>query len=133
MRPMAIFKAAGIYWALIFAAGFVLGTLRVLWGADAMGAGNFMLLEIPLLLIASWFAARWLVARYSVRTTQEAVAMGAIAFVLLMGAEIRLAAGISGEGVGAWLASLTHPPGIYGFLGQIAFALMPWLVVRMQR
>ena len=121
---------AGIlYWALIFALGFVLGTVRVLWGAEALGESTFILVEIPLMLLASWFAARWLVRRYAIAGIAAALAMGGIAFALLMVAELALAATLPGEGARAWLASLVRVPGLYGFLGQIGFGLMPCMAV----
>ena len=124
---MSIVKAGAAYWALIFALGFVLGTVRTLWGAAALGEGNFILIEIPLMLTASWLAARWLVARYAVPRGLAALAMGGIAFALLILAEVLLTAMLGGDPRG-WLASLATPPQLYGFLGQIAFGLMPWLV-----
>lgn len=121
--------AATAYFAVIFALGFALGTLRVLWGAQALGETRFVLVEVPLMLAASWFAARWLTHRYRIRQGGRALAMGMAAFGLLMVAEIALAA-VTGEGAIGWLASLARPPALYGFLGQIGFALMPWLVAR---
>ena len=126
---MSITKAAAAYWALIFALGFVLGTVRTLWGAAALGEGNFILIEIPAMLSASWFAARQLVARYEVPRGLPALAMGGIAFAFLMLAEAALTAILGGNPMD-WLASLTAPPELYGFLGQIAFGLMPWIVAR---
>jgi peptidoglycan/LPS O-acetylase OafA/YrhL len=126
---MNITKAAAAYWALIFALGFVLGTVRTLWGAQALGEANFILIEIPVMLSASWLAARWLVARYEVPPGGPALAMGGIAFALLMLAEAALTAMLGGNPA-HWLASLAAPPVLYGFLGQIAFGLMPWIVAR---
>lgn len=124
---MSIVKAGAAYWALIFALGFVLGTVRTLWGAAALGEGNFILIEVPVMLAASWFAARRLARRYAIRGGGEALAMGGIAFALLMLAEAALTAALGGDPA-HWLASLASPPELYGFLGQIAFGLMPWLV-----
>lgn len=126
---MNITKAAAAYWALIFALGFVLGTVRTLWGADALGEGNFILIEIPVMLSASWLAARRLVARYEVPRGLPALAMGGIAFALLMLAEAALTAMLGGDPMD-WLASLAASPALYGFAGQIAFGLMPWIVAR---
>lgn len=127
---MLVVKAGFAYWALIFALGFVLGTLRALWGAEALGEEQFILLEVPVMLLASWLAARMLMPRFAIHSRRRALVMGVFAFALLMAAELALAAGMGGEGASAWIASLTHPPGLYGFLGQIAFGLMPLFAVR---
>lgn len=118
-------KAGVAYWALIFALGFVLGTARVLWGAQALGETTFILIEIPVILTASWFAARWLLRRYAVQTLPASAVMGTLAFVLLMGAELALAMGLSGQTPGAWFAGLWLAPHLYGAWGQVAFGVMP--------
>ncbi len=123
---MRIVKAAASYFGIIFALGFVLGTVRMLWGAEALGESGFILLEIPVMLATSWVVARWLVRRFAIASGRPALAMGMFAFAMLMAAELVLTAAL-GESPAAWLASLTGPPEVYGFLGQIAFALMPWL------
>ena len=122
---MKILRAALFYFAVIFGLGFLLGTVRVLWGARALGETAFILIEVPVMLAASWLAARWLVRRYEVRSLAAAVAMGTLAFVLLMGAELLLASGLSGQAPAAWFAGLWHAPHLYGTLGQLAFAMMP--------
>ncbi len=127
---MRSLKAGTAYWALIFALGFILGTVRALWGAEAMGESTFILIEIPVMLTASWFAARWLVARFAIAGRGEALAMGGIAFALLMAAEAALTAALGGSPL-SWFASLATPPELYGFLGQVMFGLMPWAVVRL--
>jgi hypothetical protein len=118
-------KAGVTYWALIFALGFVLGTVRVLWGAEALGETAFILIEIPVILTASWFTARWLMHRYAVQAFSAAALAGTLAFALLMGAELAMAMGLSGQTPGAWFAGLWHPPHLYGTLGQVAFGAMP--------
>ena len=125
---MRIVKSALTYWALIFALGFVLGTVRVLWGAEALGERNFLLLEIPVMLAASWLAARWLIARFTIAQAGAAFVMGLLAFLLLMAAEVTLASTL-GEGAAQWIAGLLKPPGLYGFAAQVAFALMPRLAL----
>ncbi len=53
-----IFKAALLYLFFVFGAGFVLGTIRVLWSVPRFGERNAELLEQPLMLIAVVLAAR---------------------------------------------------------------------------
>ncbi|MBX7501512.1 hypothetical protein K3181_08660 [Qipengyuania sp. YG27] len=129
-EAMTILRAALAYWAAIFALGFALGAMRVLWGAEALGETGFILVEVPVLLAASWFAARWLVRRHAVRSTGAAALMGALAFALLMGAELALATGPGGQTPGAWFAALWRAPHLYGTLGQVAFGLLPVVALR---
>ncbi|WP_390586987.1 hypothetical protein [Erythrobacter sp. MTPC3] len=123
------------YWAVIFSLGFILGTARTVWGGDAVGESTFILIEIPIILAASWIAARRVMRRMKIDNACSALAMGALAFALLMASEMALAALLAhdagrSEAVRSWLASLIAPPGLYGFLGQIAFGLIPRLAAR---
>lgn len=126
---MTTLRAGIAYWAMIFALGFVLGTLRVLWGADALGETGFILIEVPVILAASVLAARWLLRRYGIDTKGEAFTMGAFAFALLILAELTLATALSGITAREWFRQTWEVPRLYGALGQIAFGLMPLLLV----
>lgn len=121
-----VMRAAVSYWAAVFAVGFVLGTVRVLWVIPLVGLVSATLLELPLILAASWLAAGWLVKRFRIWGAGEALAMGALAFALLMVAECALAGVLSGETPGQWLAGLAAPHALLGLAGQVGFALMPW-------
>lgn len=48
------------YFTLVFAAGFGLGTLRVLALAPILGEGGAVLLELPIILAIAWMACRWI-------------------------------------------------------------------------
>ena len=139
MRPVSALKAhvlgaGALYFAAIFALGFVLGTLRALWLTRALGALPAVLLELPVMLAASWLVARWLLRRQMlagrVFGAAEALAMGGFAFILLMLAEAGLAYVLAGQGPGEWLAAMARPAGLAGLAGQILFALIPLLARR---
>ncbi len=127
---MRIASAAIVYWAMVFALGFVLGTVRVLWVIPLVGLLPATLLELPLILMASWFAAGWLVQRFAIASGREALTVGALAFAILMLAECALAGVLSGETPAQWLAGLGQPHALLGLAGQVVFALMPWWRVR---
>lgn len=128
-RPIPV---AASYFALVFALGFALGTVRVLWLAPMLGEVAAVLAELPVMLAASYFTARWLTRRFAIRGAQSADLMGGVAFALLMLAEASLARTLPGTGAGTgiaeWFASLFTVPGIYGLAGQIGFGAMPLLV-----
>ena len=123
---MTILRAAIAYWAVVFALGFVLGTVRVLWLAPLVGLLPATLIELPVMLGASWLASGWLLRRFGIAGGGEALAAGLLAFALLMAAECALGVGMMGLTVGQWLADFGQPHAAVGLAGQIVFALMPW-------
>lgn len=124
MRTSPI-KAAASYFALIFMLGFALGTLRVMWLAPMVGEVAAVLAELPVMLTASYFAARWLTRRFDITSHRDAALMGGTAFALLMLAEAILSRALSGTGIAEWFAALFSVPGLYGLAGQIGFGVMP--------
>jgi len=81
---------AGItYFALVFAAGFALGVVRVGWLVARIGERNAELLEMPLMLVVVFLAARWVVRRF--RLPQAAgprLGAGILALALLLACEL---------------------------------------------
>ncbi len=116
------------YWAGIFALAFALGIGRTFWLAPRIGELPAVALEVPVILVASWFWARRLL-RTSPLSAAQALAMGAAAFALLMASEAGLALVLDGT-IEGWLAGMASPAGALGLAGQVAFALMPWLAAR---
>lgn len=123
---MRVGTAAAAYWGIVFALGFVLGTVRVLWVIPRVGLIPATLLELPVILAASWFAAGWILRRFAIADRREALTLGVLAFVLLMAAECALAAALLGQTPAQWLAELARPHALLGLAGQAVFALMPW-------
>lgn len=119
---------AAVYWAGVFALAFGLGIGRTLWLAPQIGAFGAVLCEVPLVLAASWWWARRLLQRRSLPSRTSAFAMGAIAFALLIVAEVALSVLAFGISASEWAASLAAPVGALGLAGQLGFALMPGLV-----
>lgn len=58
-------KAAIAYFSIVFAAGFLLGIVRVPLLVPPFGEHIAELMEMPLMLLAILFAARWTVQRFS--------------------------------------------------------------------
>jgi hypothetical protein len=125
-----IASAAIVYWAMVFALGFVLGTIRVTWIIPLVGLMPATVLELPLILAASWFAAGWLVQRFTIERPSEALTIGALAFAILIAAECALAVTLMAQSPAQWLTGFAAPHALLGLAGQVVFALMPWLIVR---
>jgi hypothetical protein len=124
-------KAGVFYFAIIFAAGFALGTLRVTVIVPRIGELLAVALELPVILLAAWFVCRRLVAQFSVpAVASHRAAMGALAFGLLMLAELGLSILVFDQSVAVYLAGLQSVPGLLGLAGQIIFALIPLALLR---
>ena len=123
-------KAGAAYFVVVFALGFVLGAVRVLWLAPMIGETAAVVAEQPVMLTASWFVARWLVRRYDFASASERLIMGACAFAMLMMAEMLLAVSLFGQTPGQWLDGVVTMPGPIGLAGQMMFGQMPLVVSR---
>lgn len=126
--PRAAFmpRAAMEYFGLVFGAAFALGALRTLVLAPWAGPLPAVLIELPVVLAVSWSAAGRVLRRWPVAAggMPALLAMGFVAFALLMLAEAALAPAF-GRSLSAWAGSLRTPEGMVGLAGQIAFALLP--------
>lgn len=123
--------AGVVYFLLVFAVGFVLGTVRVVVVVPRIGELAAVVLELPVMLAVSWVLAGVLVARFDVPATRPArVAMGGVGFALLMVAEAALAVAVFGRPLAAHLAHYGTWPGVIGLAGQVGFGLMPLVRLR---
>jgi hypothetical protein len=118
-------KAGAAYFFMVFALGFVLGTIRVLWLVPNIGEMAAVLAEQPVMLTASWFAARCLVRRQNILRPRARLVMGTFAFAMLMIAELTLAVSLFGETPRQWMEAVMTVPGSIGLMGQVVFALIP--------
>ena len=123
--------AAIRYFAIIFALGFVLGTIRTIAIVPRTGETLAVLMELPLMLAASWLVAGRIVRRAHMSPGQ-ALGVGTLAFLLLMMAEAVLATTLGNQTLALWLRSLFRTPGWIGLAGQVAFGLFP-LVASLRR
>ncbi len=123
-----IIAAALAYFAIVFGLGFLLGTFRVLFVIPRIGETAAVLLELPVMLAASWFAAGWCVRRFAVPPrVAPRLAMGLLAFALVMVAELGLAVILFGRSPAQHFAGYRHFAGAAGLVAQIGYALFPAL------
>ena len=117
---------AAIYFGMVFAAAFALGALRVTVVVPRVGALVAVLIEVPIVLGISWIACRHVVRWFEVPSEwRPRLAMGILAFMLLMIAEPAIAIFGFGRSLAQYLGEFQSTAGLIGLLGQIAFALIP--------
>jgi hypothetical protein len=100
---MQVFKAGVLYFALVFAVGFVQGIVRTLWVVPRVGTRMAELMATPIMLVVTIVTTRWVVLRFVVlRLPSARLGVGGIALVLDAHRGIRVCALASGpvdEGV----------------------------------
>ena len=134
LQMTAVLKAGTIYFAIVYAIGFLLGTVRVLVLSPRVGETTAVLFEAPVMLFISWIAARWSSSRYSVAAKlQPRLAMGAIAFALLILGELAVSSLVFGRSLPATVATYASLPGVVGLSAQVIFALLPAAHAVLQR
>jgi hypothetical protein len=125
--------AGAVYFALAFLLGFLLGTARTLFVQNVPGASRLLgvIIELPIMLSASWFLCRWVMRRFAVAATVGArLVMGGTAFVLLMVAELVVGALLFGLTPTVDFARYRDASYALGLAAQIGFALMPLIQMR---
>lgn len=129
--PMNVLKAAVIYFLIVFGAGFVLGTLRVLFVIPLVGSRFAELLEMPLMLAAIVLGARWINQHLiAIASLSTQLSTGLIALGLVLLAEMAVGVGLRGLSP---IESLHNPDPVSGTIYYIMlgiFALMPWFLAR---
>lgn len=120
------FLAGVTYFAIAFGAGFVLGAVRVTAIAPRVGDTLAVLIELPIVLFASWMACGWTIRRFNVSPDLTArLLMGGAAFTLLIGAELTLGLTAFDRTIAEQMDAWTTPGGVLGLAGQALFALFP--------
>jgi hypothetical protein len=122
-------KAALSYFALVFGAGFALGAVRVPFLVPRLGMRTAELLEAPVMLAVVFFAARFVVRRFTIPARASLrLLVGATALVLLLIAEVALVVAVQRQALGAYIASRDPVSGSVYLALLALFAAMPLLL-----
>lgn len=126
---MKLLAAALRYFACVFGAGFVLGTLRVPWLVPRLGVRTAELLEMPVMGGVIFFAARGLVRGPLAGSDRQArLAVGLFALGLLLAAELVLGFMLQGLGPRELIAARDPVSGSVYALMLMVYAVLPaWL------
>ena len=126
--------AATVYFLMLFALGFVFGTVRVLFVAPQIGVLGATLAEVPLMLIAAFFTCRWAISRWQVPPTLSARGTMALLFLVLLALfETLVGVALFGRTLAGTWSGLATPGGLIGLIAQIIAASLPIFVGRTRR
>lgn len=131
---MPILQPAVLYFLLVFGAGFVLGTVRVLVLVPLLGERAAELMEMPLMLGIIAASARWIVRHGLVQDRRSsALVVGFIALGMVLIAD--LAVGMWLRGLSATEVFLDRDPvsGAAYYVSLLLFAAMPAIMTRFRR
>ena len=124
-------KAGVLYFVLVFAAGFVLGTIRTLWVVPRLGVRAAELMEAPIMFGVSILAARWVVRHVGIPPLwSKRLALGCIALGLMLLVEFTVVLWIRGLTLRGYFETRDPVSGAVYFVTLGAFAVIPVFVGR---
>lgn len=127
-RGSPVLRCATVYFGIVFGVGFLLGAVRVPFLVPRIGERSAELAEMPLMFIAIFLAAGYVVRRYGMTISAGRwVTVGIVALGLLVCAELLLAVVLAGRGVAGYIAGRDPVSGsVYAGM-LLVYAAMPWL------
>jgi hypothetical protein len=132
---MVVLRFAAIYAAIVFAFGFALGALRGLFLSPVVGEFAAVLVEVPIMLVLCWLVASRIFPGRGLRPGQG-IEIGLMAFLLLQIAESLLYGAVGPyvyfDNVLYYLGDLS-PPRMVGLVGQMLFAVIPFVQILRSR
>lgn len=129
--PVRLLKASGIYFSLVFGAGFLLGPVRVLIIEPRVGARVAELLEAPFMLAVIVAAGRWIGQR-KCRGFSSAgrLAVGLIAAGIVLLADVVVGVGLRGMSVAQVFSNRDPITGVVYYALVTLTGLAPWWLGR---
>lgn len=131
---MRMLKVGGLYFAMVFAAGFILGSFRVMWLVPRLGTRVAELIEAPIMLLVSVVAARWLVRRFREFTASGYwLGVGLVGLGLMILVEFTVVLWLRGLSVAEYFANRDPVSSAVYFASLGVFAVLPLLLSRSRR
>jgi hypothetical protein len=133
MRDLSIrtIRAGVAYFAIVFGAGFVLGTIRVPFLVPHLGERASELIEMPFMAAVILVSARFISTRFALpAATIVRLGAGCLALALLLAAELLLAVALQHRTPGDYIASRDPVSGSVYLALLALLALMPLLLPR---
>jgi hypothetical protein len=129
--PARTIRAGMTYFALVFGAGFILGSIRVPFLVPRLGERAAELIEMPFMFVVVLVSARFITKRFSLPAAAlPRLGAGFLALGLLVTAEVVLAVALQERTLGEYVASRDPVSGLVYLAMLVLFAVMPLVLAR---
>ena len=126
-----VLRAAALYFAAVFSAGFVLGLVRELVLVPQIGSRAAELLEMPVMAAVMILSARWVVQRFALPSqARYRLAVGFSALALLLILEFGLVLPLRGMSFADYWSSVDRVSGSVYYALLVLYAFLPELIQR---
>ena len=128
---MNVLKVGGIYFATVFAAGFVLGSVRVLWIVPRLGTRLAEVIEAPIMLLIAVLTALWVVRRFrEITEPMHWLGVGLVGLGFMLSVEFTVVLSLRGLSLHEYFAT-RDPVSSAVYLASLGvFAILPMLLSR---
>lgn len=122
---------SSLYFVIVFSVGFVLGTIRVIFLVPYVGEHTAELSEMPLMLLACFFSARFVASIAGNRISAwQMLAVGMLALLYLLVAELSIVLWLRDLSISEYVESKHSLAGLAYVVSLILYALFPYSVYR---
>jgi len=127
-------RLSALYFAVVFAVGFLLGTVRTLWVVPQLGTRVAELIEAPIMLVVVILVARAVVLRHAEGLRRGRwLAVGFIALALLLTVEFTVILWLRDLSLSEYFATRDPVSSTVYFISLCLFAVMPLLIASRRR
>lgn len=122
-------KIGALYFLVVFAVGFILGVVRIMFLVPILGQRYAELAEMPVMLMVVFLTAYVLVRKYGHRLSGDAtLGFGFVAVVMLIIVEFTVVLGLRGLSLAEYVEGRDPVASFVYAASLLVFALAPWLV-----
>ena len=127
-------KAGLVYFGIVFAAGFLMGLVRVPFFVPRYGERVAEIIEMPFMLAVIILAARWLVKRFAFGgEVRRPVIAGIAAAAILIAVEFSVVLRLRGLSPGEYLSTRDPVAGGLYYAMVVIFALAPVIIAKLKK
>jgi len=123
-------KPSLLYVGIVFGIGFLLGTIRVIFLVPLIGEQWAELLEMPFMLVAITYTAKYLVHKHPLLSIRDWLSVGIKALLILLSVEFTVVLGLRGISLAEYFGSRDIVSGSAYLISLLIYMLMPLYIYK---